>query len=1049
MKQLNRIVAITLGILIPVMLSAQIGPHGTPLNASSSSLVTQSTPVSETEPQRTIINSDVSSITIQYRFHGFEIATKSESGLEYQFLQIKDFSKMGEVGNPALPAHNDLIMLPGGEYTIQILEAPYKEYTGFNIYPALEPASDEAGTPEPTFERNNTTYSTNAFFPSNLVELKVMQKLRGINVGVFQIRPIQYNPVTHIIRVYDYIKYKIVFSGINNEFQNLKYRNSTNYLNLINHGLLNNNLLPRKADLSGKSTADAKDIILITTPTYQAAADTLARWKRQLGYTVKIIARSSWTSSAVNDSVHNLYQNWNPHPDYLIILGDQADVPAQSITYSSTYYLSDLYYVCMDGTGDYIADMAHGRISVSNATQAMTVVQKIVNYERNPVTDASFYSNALASTYFQDGSSSGSYHDGYADRRFVHTTEEIRSYLMTKNYSVERVYCAYSNRTPTNYNNGYYSQGQPIPSDLLKSNGFLWDGDAADLISGINSGKFLVFHRDHGYTDGYGWEHPYFLNQESSALVSNGNHINQLSNGAKTPVVMSINCHTGDFRRPECFAENFLRKSNGGAVGVIAPSYSSYSGYNDALSDGLIDAIWSNPGLIPAFGTGGTANPTLNSHTDIRTMGDVLNQGLLRMVQTWASSTKWQMQCEIYNYFGDPSMKLWTSAPTTMAISGVDTLIRLDSIIHISCSNCADATAVLMVNNNVIASTNLTSGNGTLNFSISGDEDAILCISGSNMKPFIKNIHINNIIKQTPPASQAKNLRFIADGGKSISLTVEWDKGDGDYDLVKISDDGNFSSPVNGTEYTGNTTYSGSGEQVVFSGAGTSVTVYNLSSQTTYWFRVYEYNNEGVYTLYQTITESDNPNTPDGSGTLPVKITTFSAKIIEGKVHIDWVTLTEINNDYFNIEKSFDAVNFETIGKIKGNGSSNIPIEYSYVDNNVTNGVVYYRLVQVDIDGSKTESNAIKLDIRDIDNQTIISKISQDMSKINIICNASNQPLLIRLLDLSGKVVYSSQINTAQNSNVISIPKYSLPNGMYLLALQTNNNRDTRKLIIQ
>ena len=79
----------------------------------------------------------------------------------------------------------------------------------------------------------------------------------------------------------------------------------------------------------------------------------------------------------------------------------------------------------------------------------------------------------------------------------------------------------------------------------------------------------------------------------------------------------------------------------------------------------MFDAIWSNPGLLPNFGSGGISNPNVNTHSDIYKMGYVLNQGLLRMGQTWGLS---QYTNRIFHYFGDPSMEMYTSSPSTFTV---------------------------------------------------------------------------------------------------------------------------------------------------------------------------------------------------------------------------------------------------------------------------------------------------------------------------------------------------------------------------------------------
>ncbi|MCG8696970.1 MAG: C25 family cysteine peptidase, partial [Bacteroidales bacterium] len=250
--------------------------------------------------------------------------------------------------------------------------------------------------------------------------------------------------------------------------------------------------------------------------------------------------------------------------------------------------------------------------------------------------------------------------DGYADRRFCHTSENIRDYL-TDNYSynLERLYYSDS-PSPKYFNNTYFSNGESIPSELLRTSGFNWDRNNKDITSAINQGKFMVFHRDHGYTGGFGWAHPQYTISQMGALTNND----------KLPVVFSINCHTGEFQVDNCFAEKMLRMNNKGAVGVVAAAYFSYSGYNDALSIGMINAIWPSPGLIPVFGSGGNPNASTPPSLQIKTMGDVVNQGLARMIQTWnGSESSNRYQHELFHYFGDPAMRIWTEAPRKLEAS--------------------------------------------------------------------------------------------------------------------------------------------------------------------------------------------------------------------------------------------------------------------------------------------------------------------------------------------------------------------------------------------
>ena len=70
----------------------------------------------------------------------------------------------------------------------------------------------------------------------------------------------------------------------------------------------------------------------------------------------------------------------------------------------------------------------------------------------------------------------------------------------------------------------------------------------------------------------------------------------------------------------------------------------------------------------------------------------------------------------------------------------------------------------------------------------------------------------------------------------------------------------------------------------------------------------------------------------------------ITAELLQSDVVLDWSTLSEINNDRFEIERSYDLVNFEYLGYVEGNGTSLSRHEYSFVDKTVTSGTVYYRL---------------------------------------------------------------------------------------------------------
>ncbi len=94
---------------------------------------------------------------------------------------------------------------------------------------------------------------------------------------------------------------------------------------------------------------------------------------------------------------------------------------------------------------------------------------------------------------------------------------------------------------------------------------------------------------------------------------------------------------------------------------------------------------------------------------------------------------------------------------------------------------------------------------------------------------------------------------------------------------------------------------------------------------------------------------------------LPVELVSFSANIIEKGIYLNWKTATELNNYGFEILRSEDNLNFVTVGFVKGNINSSQINEYSFVDYNVKSGKYFYKLKQIDLNGSYSFSNVIEV----------------------------------------------------------------------------------------
>jgi len=666
-----------------------------------------STGTQVTMPQRSV-EEDSSGVTVTYTF---STAQRYEDPLypnQYMW-SIPGFGKCGESGKPATLLRTDLINIPDNmQATVTLVDASFVEYKDL-LSPAREPLSD--ATYE-GYSRANVkqieTYS--GFFPAKTIEAGKLTAYRGSKILPIEIRPIQYSVRTGTIKVYTKLKFRVNFvreitSGKDNGFK-ARYMSASDPM--LRNSTINHQPLPELE----KSVEDTKDYLIITASDFESAAERFAELKRLMGFNTQIISRDDWTPEVVQRAIKNHYAT-HPNLYYFVIIGDHQHVPSNSLT-NKRSHLSDRPYGCMDDASQIIPDLFRGRLSVSTEDEAEVVVDKIINYELNPVKNAEFYTTGLNCAYFQDTDN----HDGIADRRFAQTAEEILVYLQQhQGFKMDRVYYTEPDVNPHSWNNDTYSFGEIFP-DYLKKPGFPWDGNSNDIIRHINDGVNIVLHRDHGSS--YGWSDPSLYKGD----------IHMLNNGRMQPIVFSLNCKTGMMNvTGGSFAETFLRHDAGGCVGIVAATETSYSGYNDSFACGMYDAIWPKPGLIPRIP--GPNQTVIQLSEPIYQLGAIFDQGQFRMGEHYGFNDEWNTySCEIFHFYGDPSMEVYTANPTefsNVTISRVGTVdINVPDVQNVRIS---------FIDNN---SSKVTSFIGnSVSFPCENPENITVSIRAHNKIPFI------------------------------------------------------------------------------------------------------------------------------------------------------------------------------------------------------------------------------------------------------------------------------------------------------------------------
>lgn len=184
-------------------------------------------------------------------------------------------------------------------------------------------------------------------------------------------------------------------------------------------------------------------------------------------------------------------------------------------------------------------------------------------------------------------------------------------------------------------------------------------------------------------------------------------------------------------------------------------------------------------------------------------------------------------------------------------------------------------------------------------------------------------------------------------------------------------------------------------------------------------------------------------------GPTPVKLTSFDGTYADGVATLNWQTSQELNNDRFELYRSYDGSNFELAATIAGAGNSSLPKNYTYQDHINLDGNVYYKLKQIDIDGKFSFSNIVRLSSSD---NNASFKVYPNPVTNNFTASFSAPKtgvanLLIR--STNGQTVYRKSVSVIKGNNSVSISGQQLSTGMYYITVtndEINYNAKLQKL---
>ncbi len=167
-----------------------------------------------------------------------------------------------------------------------------------------------------------------------------------------------------------------------------------------------------------------------------------------------------------------------------------------------------------------------------------------------------------------------------------------------------------------------------------------------------------------------------------------------------------------------------------------------------------------------------------------------------------------------------------------------------------------------------------------------------------------------------------------------------------------------------------------------------------------------------------------------------IELLSFEARMLNAENLILWETATEIDNDYFNVMRSYDGVHFENVGVVNAEGNSSTPTSYELTDYDVKNGTTYYRLDAIDIFGVSTSSNIISLDRTSLENTDLTIMPNPAVDFVNVQFDLTIDQLLdLSIYDISGKLIVQNVVNGVLGNNSTTIDVSSFGSGLYYLQL--------------
>jgi len=181
---------------------------------------------------------------------------------------------------------------------------------------------------------------------------------------------------------------------------------------------------------------------------------------------------------------------------------------------------------------------------------------------------------------------------------------------------------------------------------------------------------------------------------------------------------------------------------------------------------------------------------------------------------------------------------------------------------------------------------------------------------------------------------------------------------------------------------------------------------------------------------------------------LPVELVSFKANADDENITLTWKTASELNNDFFEVQRFTSPEEIEVVGSVKGKGTTSVANSYKFVDYGPLPGNSYYRLKQVDYDGGYELSSVVQVYFEGKASISLVPNPNHG-SQLGISTVSYSGPILVAIYDAQGRSIssHSTSVNPVSPVTFIDL-RYPLSSGIYFVRIQGNSFNVTKKLVV-